>query len=75
MNQKQAFYQSHLWHANENHKRMAEMQRKAGNERLAVASERTALARRIAARNFEGFRGDLKAAVDYGEFAVNTNLC
>ena len=71
MNQKQYFYQSHCIQAPTNHLKMAELQRKAGREDLAIQSERTALARRITSRNLTNdFAGDLK----FGEQMVKTNL-
>lgn len=65
------FYQSHMMNASGIHLQMAALQRKAGNERLARESEKTALARRISSRNMTN---DLASDLEFGEQAVRINL-
>lgn len=76
LTQHQHFWASQMRQASDMHLKMAELQRKAGNEMLARDSEHTALARRISARNVHAFRGydGLAAAYEFGEFAVRNNI-
>jgi hypothetical protein len=76
LTQHQHFWHAQMMQASELHKKMAELQRKAGNERLARDSEHTALARRISARNLHGFKGfdAIGAALEFGELMVRKNI-
>jgi hypothetical protein len=76
LTQHQHFWRSNMMQASDVHKKMAELQRKAGNEVLARDSENTALARRISARNIHGFKGfgAVGAALEFGELMVKKNI-
>jgi hypothetical protein len=71
MTQKEMFYQSHCMVSSGIHLKMAELQRKAGNEVLARDSEKTALARRISGRNMTHNIGE---SLSFGEYAVTINI-
>lgn len=68
--QMQMFYESQLYIANKNHLKMAELQTKAGQYKLAFESRKTALARRIASHNITR-EGNIINALRFGQEAAS----
>lgn len=72
--QSSLFWQAHCEVAAENHRKMAAMQRAAGNLRLAHDSERNAKARDLAREEMIRHNTNLARALDYGDWRAKQSV-